>query len=146
MVMDDVQEDDIFNRANLKRALRFEHLKTFQPAGGVGVIATFSVTIPGLMKIKWCSLQRACGEGTKLVVGRTDRSGGFAVEMRGWLRGAIYDEAIKAVRERVKKDLAALEAVDETETDPPMHVPGLDVSALPEQLMRAPRKAKSSWL
>lgn len=136
--MDDVQQDDIFNRANLKRALRFEHLKTHQPPGGVGVIASFSVTIPGLMKIRWCSLQRSAGEGTKLVVGRSDRAGGFAVELRGWLRGAIYDEAVKAVRERVKKDLAALEVVDEVEDVTP-HVPGLDVAALPEQLMMAVR-------
>jgi hypothetical protein len=136
--MDDPQNDDIFNRANLKRALRFEHLKTHQPPGGVGVIATFSVTIPGLLKIRWCSLQRKDGEGTRLIVGRSDRSGGFAVELRGWLCGAIHDEAIKAVRERVKKDLAALETVDEAEDVPP-HVPGLDVAALPEQLLRAVR-------
>jgi hypothetical protein len=135
---DDPQNDDIFNRANLKRALRFEHLKTHQPPGGVGVIASFSVTIPGLLKIRWCSLQRSAGAGTKLVVGRSDRAGGFAVELRGWLRGAIYDQAIKAVRERVKKDLAALEAVDEAESDV-TQVPGVDVAALPAQLLRAVR-------
>lgn len=135
--MEDVQQDDIFNRANLKRALRFEHLKTYQPAGGVGMIATFSVTIPGLLKVKWCSLQRNAGEGTKLVVGRSDRAGGFAVEMRGWLRSAIYEEAVKAVRKRVENDLAALEAVDVEAEDAPPYVPGVDVSALPAQLMRA---------
>lgn len=110
--MEAQQQDDIFNKEHLRRALRFEHLKTHQPAGGVGVIASFEVSLPGLMKIKWCALQRNAGEGTKLVVGRSDRAGGFAVEMRGWLRSAIYEEAVKAVRERVKKDLAALEAVD----------------------------------
>lgn len=135
--IEDVQQDDIFNRANLTRALRFEHLKTHQPPGGVGIIATFSVTIPGLMKIRWCSLQRSAGEGTKLVVGRSDRAGGFAVELRGWLRGAIYKEAVKAVRDRVKRDLAVLETVEVEAEDVPSYVPGVDVSALPAQLMRA---------
>jgi hypothetical protein len=137
---EDVQQDDIFNREHLRRALRFEHLKTYQPAGGVGMIATFSVTILGLLKIRWCSLQRAFGEGTKLVVGRSDRSGGFAVELRGWLRGAVFEEAVKAVRERLKKDLAALEDVEVEAADvKPPYVQGLEVAALPEQLMRAVR-------
>lgn len=146
---DDVQlRDDIFNKENLQRSLRFEHLKTFQPAGGVGVIATFEVSLPGLMKIKWCALHRNAGEGTRLVVGRSDRAGGFVVELRPWLRGAIYDEAIKAVRERVKKDLAVLETVDvDVEDDVPPHVPGIDVAALPAQLMRAPlTRAPVEWL
>lgn len=136
---DDPQQDDIFNRANLTRALRFEHLKTHQPAGGVGMVATFSVTIPGLLKIRWCSLQRNASGDTKLVVGRADRAGGFAVELRGWLRGAIYKEAVRAVRERVKKDLAVLETVDVDVEDVPPHVPGLDVASLPAQLLRAVR-------
>jgi hypothetical protein len=135
--MEDLQEDDIFNRENLRRALRFTQLKTFQPVGGAGTIADFEVTIPGLLKLRDCKLRRRAGDPIRLTTGRLD-SGGFAVELRSWLRDAILAGAIAAVREKYQKELDALEAVDE-EADVPPHVPGLDVSALPAQLMRAVR-------
>jgi len=61
--MEDVQRDDIFNRANLRRSLRFVHLKTFRRAGGIGTIVAFEVTIPGLLKLRDCKLH---GERARL--------------------------------------------------------------------------------
>jgi hypothetical protein len=139
MVMEDVQEDDIFNRENLQRALRFVNLKAFHPVGGCGTIATFEVTLPGLLKIRDCKLRRRAGEPLRLTTGRLDHDGGFAVELRSWLRDAILAGGVAALREKYQKELAALEAVDEAETDALPHVPGIDVAALPAQLMRAVR-------
>jgi hypothetical protein len=140
MTMDDPQTDDIFNRDILKRALRFIYLKALQPVGVTGTIATFEVSIPGLLKIKGCSLRRRTGEPIRLVSGRLDGDNGFAVELRGWLRDAIFEGAIAALREKLQKDLVALEKDGERgEADVLPHVPGLDVAALPAQLMRAVR-------
>jgi hypothetical protein len=140
MTMEDVQQDDIFNRDNLKRALRFIYLKALQPVGATGTIATFEVSIPGLLKIKGCSLRRRTGEPIRLVSGRLDGGDGFAVDLRGWLRDAIFEGAIAALREKLANDLAALEKVDvKAEDVTPSYVPGLDVAALPAQLMRAVR-------
>jgi hypothetical protein len=108
MIMDDVQQDDIFDRDKLKRALRFIYLKALQPVGATGTIATFEVSIPGLLKIKGCSLRRRTGEPIRLVSGRLDNCGGFAVELRGWLRDAVFEGAIAALRAKLQKDLVAL--------------------------------------
>ena len=138
--MEDVQQDDIFNRENLKRALRFIYLKALQPVGATGTIATFEVSIPGLLKIKGCSLRRRTGEPIRLVSGRLDGDNGFAVELRCWLRDAVFEGAIAALREKLANDLAALDKDSErAEADVPAYVPGLDVGALPAQLMRAVR-------
>ena len=37
--MEDIQEDDIFNRENLRRSLRFIYLKALQPVGATGTVA-----------------------------------------------------------------------------------------------------------
>lgn len=108
--MEDVQRDDIFNRANLRRSLRFVHLKTFRRAGGIGTIAAFEVTIPGLLKLRDCKLRRRTGEPLRLVTGRLE-CGGFAVELRPWLCEAILEGAVAALREKLQNDLAAL-AID----------------------------------
>lgn len=49
--------------------------------------------------------------------------------------------AMERLREIARNDLAFLEEadVDDTETDVPPHVPGLDVASLPAQLLRAVR-------
>ena len=98
--MEDVQQDDIFNRDNLKRGLQFIYLKALQPVGATGTIATFEVSIPGLLKIKGCSLRRRTGEPIRLVSGRLDGGDGFAVDLRGWLRDAIFKHCSVAQKTR----------------------------------------------
>ena len=126
--MDDVLRDDIFNRANLRRSLRFVHLKTF------GTIAAFEVTIPGLLKLRDCKLRRRTGEPLRLVTGRLE-CGGFAVELRPWLCEAILEGAVAALREKLRNDLAALaiDAAGVGEVDTlPVAMPPPDAAALPE--------------
>jgi hypothetical protein len=140
MVMEDIQEDDIFNRENLRRSLRFIYLKALQPVGATGTVATFEVTLPGLLKIRDCKLRRRTGEPLRLTTGRLDNDGGFAVELRPWLRDAILAGAVAALREKLQNDLAALaKDTARAEDVTPPYVPGLDVAALPAQLMRVVR-------
>jgi hypothetical protein len=111
MDTEDAKRKYIFDREILRRSLRFDNLRTLQPANGVGILATFELC-PGLMKIKGCSLQRAVGERPKIFVGRADRAGGFSVDLGGWFRGMIFEEAKKAIKKRVDEDVAALAAFE----------------------------------
>src|SRR5688500_6330813 len=111
-------------------------MQTFRPVGGVGTIASFDLNIPGLIKIKSCRLRRREGESIRLTTSRLDDGRGFSVEMPRWLREAILEGAIAAIRANLEGDLAVLE-MDGPEDDTPPYVPGIDVAALPPQLMRA---------
>lgn len=64
----------------------------------------------------------------------------FAVELRSWLRDAILAGAVAALRGKLENDLAALaKDTARVEDVTPSYVPGVDVAALPAQLMRAVR-------
>jgi hypothetical protein len=140
-IEEDIQQDDIFDRENLRRSLRFIYLKALQPAGATGTIATFDVAIPGLLKIKRCSLKRRTGEPIRLVTARLEQDGGFSVELRGWLRDAVLSGAVAAVRSKLEGELSALDmdAAKAEDVPPSSYVPGIDVAALPAQLMLAVR-------
>lgn len=116
---------------------RFE---TFHPKDGHGSIAKFSVVIADLVEIKNFKLRKLNDGRMVLSTARLERDGGFSVELRKWLNRKIRQMAIDRLREIARSDLAALDGLDvRAETDPPPYVPGVDVSALPAQLMMAAR-------
>lgn len=136
--MSDVREDDIFNKENIRRSLRFTNLKAHHPRGGVGTLASFEAEIPGLLTIRDCRLRRRAGEPIRLTTARIDGADGFAVETQPWLHYAIRTGAVRTLREKCGIDLALLEN-DTAKDDTPPIVPDLDAASLPAQLMREVR-------
>jgi hypothetical protein len=125
--------------------IRCARFKTFRPKDGFGTIATFDVVIVDLIEIKNFKIRKVPDRRFILSTARLERNGGFSVELRNWLNRKIRQMAMERLREIARSDLAMLDGVDTKEEAEP-YVPGIDVAALPAQLMRAPRKAKSSWL
>jgi hypothetical protein len=125
--------------------IRFARFETFRPKDGFGTIATFDVVIVDLIEIKNFKIRKVPDRRFILSTARLERNGGFSVELRNWLNRKIRQMAMERLREIARSDLAMLDGVDTKEEAEP-YVPGIDVAALPAQLMRAPRKAKSSWL
>jgi hypothetical protein len=116
--------------------LRFE---TFRPKEGHGTLGKFDVSIPGILEIRNFKLRKTAEGKLRLVTARLERDGGFSVEIRKWLGKKILQMAIEKLREIARNDLAVLDADVKAEDVTPSYVPGLDVAALPAQLMRAVR-------
>lgn len=132
---------EMFDRKEVRESLRFLNMKAHHPPGGIGTVATFEVELADLLRIRSCRVRRKLDGSLTFCGGVLEGGGGFAFDLRPWLRRAIVGGAIEALRGKLQKDLAYLEkdTAREDETDPPPYVPGIDVSALPAQLMRAVR-------
>jgi hypothetical protein len=136
MTMEDVRLG-VFDPKKLKASLQFQFMQTFRPVGGIGTIASFDLNIPGLIKIKSCRLRRREGESIRLTTGRLDDGRGFSVEIPRWLRQAILDGAIAAIRANLEIDLAALQMDAASAEEPDQETAGL---------ARMLKKAPSTWL
>jgi hypothetical protein len=125
--------------------IRLTRFETFRPKEGYGTIATFDVVIVDLIEIKNFKIRKVPDRRFILSTARLERNGGFSVELRNWLNRKIRKMAMERLRDIARNDLAFLEEadVDEVEDLPP-YVPGLDVAALPAQLMRAVRVARGA--
>ncbi|OPH84438.1 hypothetical protein [Nitrobacter vulgaris] len=139
-----VKEDaveEIFDRKEVRESLRFLNVKALHPPGGIGTLATFEVELADLLRMRGCRLRRKSDGSLALNAGLLEGGGGFAFDLRPWLRRAIVGGAVEALRGKLQKDLVALEkdTARAEEADVPAYVAGLDVAALPEQLMRAVR-------
>lgn len=120
------------------RLVRFE---TFRPKEGYGTIATFDVVIVDLIEIKNFKIRKIPDRRFVLSTARLERNGGFSVELRNWLNRKLRQMAMERLREIARNDLAFLDEADTNEAEDvsPPYVPGLDVAALPAQLLRAIR-------
>lgn len=118
------------------RLVRFE---TFRPKDGFGTIATFDVVIVDLVEIKNFKIRKVPNRRFILSTARLERNGGFSVELRNWLNRKIRQMAMERLREIARNDLAFLEEGNADEAEDVTQVPGLDVAALPEQLLGAVR-------
>jgi hypothetical protein len=128
---------EMFDRKGVRESLRFLNVKALHPPGGIGTIATFEVELADLLRIRSCRMRRKLDGSLTFCGGVLEGGGGFAFDLRPWLRRAIVGGAIEALRGKLQKELVALEAVDvkPEETTPPYVC--IDVASLPAQLLRA---------
>lgn len=135
-------EDEVAKVDPKNLEIRLARFETFRPKDGYGTIAMFDVVVVDIIEIRNFKLRRVPDRRFVLSTARLERNGGFSVELRNWLNRKIRKMAMERLREIARNDLAFLEEeadVDDTETDVPPHVPGLDVASLPAQLLRAVR-------
>lgn len=107
-----------------------------------------------LLRVRGCRLRRKSDGSLALNAGLLEGGGGFAFDLRPWLRRAIVGGAIEALRGKLQKELVALEKnggkADEPDDDtaglervlskaPATWLPKTVEPWLPEQLMRQVR-------